>query len=82
MDEEVRRIFKFSGHMFTIVATILFYNHLFVAASNPGFQVQVYFNFYGEGLIELFLFLCFIPFIVFAFILEIKDIRNLRRKKK
>ena len=79
MNNKSKRVLKFSGYMFTIVAAILFYNHLFVAATNPGFFVVVYFDFFGEGLLELILFSCFIPFIIYAFALEVIEIRKLKR---
>jgi len=81
MNQKTKTTFKLAGYVFTIVAAILFYNHLFVAATNPGFHVTVYFNYFGEGLLELILFTCFIPFIVYAFILEIRSIKKLNRRK-
>ena len=81
MNQREKATLKITGYMFTLVAAILFYNHLFVAATNPGFQVQVYFNYFGEGILELILFTCAIPFIIYAFVLEIKAIKKINRRK-
>ena len=85
MNQLARVMMKFSGAMFTLVAAMLFYNHLFVAANNPGFFVVVYFNACGEGILELILFLCFIPFILFSFVTEFKNtckyLQKARRQK-
>ena len=67
MDKRITNILKYSGLMFMGISTVLFYNHLFTAAGNPGFFVTIYFDFFGEGLIELCLFIIFIPFIFFTF---------------
>jgi len=74
MDERISNIIKFSGLMFMGVSTVLFYNHLFTAAGNPGFFVIVYFNYYGEFLGEFLLFILFIPVIMFAVFLYVKEI--------
>ena len=85
MNRPIRAILKFSGSIFTLIAAMLFYNHLFVAAGNPGFFVTVYFDYYGEGMLELFVFLCFIPFILFSFSTEfintLTSIKKARMKK-
>ena len=82
MNQQARVMFKFSGSIFTLVAAMLFYNHLFVAAQNPGFFVVVYFNACGEGILELILFLCFIPFILFSFATEFKNTYKYLQKAK
>ena len=82
MNQSTRVIFKFSGSVFTLVAAILFYNHLFTAATNPGYFVVVYFNFFNEFLFEIALFLCLIPFILFSFVTEFKNTVNYLKKEK
>jgi len=77
---------RFAGTMFMFVAALLFYQHLFVAASNPDFSVVVYFNYFGEGTIELILFCCFIPLIIFSFAVQyleiVKTIKGKRYEKR
>ena len=75
MKKDPSVIFRFTGTMFMLVTTILFYHSLYVAAGNPGFFVTVYFNFFGEGLFELVLFTLCIPFITYAVYKQIKDIK-------
>lgn len=86
MNQPSRVMFKFSGSIFTLVVAMLFYNHLFTAAQNPGFYVVVFFNVFGEGNIELLIFLCFMPFILFSFTMEFKNtlkfIKESRGNKK
>jgi len=82
MNQQARVMFKFSGSIFTLVAAMLFYNHLFVAAQNPGFFVVAYFNYYGEFYLEMILFLCFIPFILFSFATEFKNTYKYLQKAK
>lgn len=72
---------KFTGFVFMIVSTILFYNHLFTAAGNPKFFVTVYFNLFGEGQFELFFFTIAIPFIAFTVIAECYSIVKSTRNK-
>lgn len=43
-----------------------FYLWLVVAMTNPDMSVTVYFNRFGEGLVEMVFFICLIPFIVFS----------------
>ena len=85
MNQLARVMMKFSGSIFTLVAAMLFYNHLFVAAQNPGFFVVVYFNYFNEFYLEVILFLCFIPFILFSFVTEFKNtykcLQKARRQK-
>lgn len=82
MNQQARVMFKFSGSIFTLVAAMLFYNHLFVAANNPKFFVVVYFNYFGEFYLEVILFLCFIPFILFSFATEFKNTYKYLQKAK
>ena len=63
---------RLSGIMWLTVSTMLFYNHLYTAARNPGFFVVVYFDHFGEGLLELILFSAFIPFIIYVLYDELK----------
>ena len=80
MNQRAKVIFKFTGYIFTVVPAILFYNHLLVASTNPGFQVMVYFDYYGEGLIELIIFLSIIPFMINSFALEIMAVKQINRR--
>jgi len=68
------RLIKFTGTMFMLVTTILFYESLYVAAGNPGFFVVVYFNYFGEGMLELVVFTALIPFIVYTIWKEVKSV--------
>ena len=74
MKNDVKTIFKFSGFLFMLVSTILFYQSLYVAANNPGFFVIVYFDHFGEGLIELILFTAFIPIILYTIAVEVREV--------
>lgn len=65
-----------------LISTIMFYNHLFTAAYNPGFFTVVYFDYFGEGLIELIMFTIFIPFILIALFLETREVIKYGRKIK
>jgi len=67
----ITTIAKFSGFMFMAVSTVMFYNHLFVAATTPENFVNVYFNYFGEFKLEFLIFLIFIPFILFCAVTEI-----------
>jgi len=84
MNQQNRKVIKFAGYIFTMITAIMFYNHLFVALFNPGYHVTVYFDYYGEGFIELIFFIIFIPFIIFTFLLEVIDIIKIKQlgKKK
>jgi len=66
MNRKVYNIIKFAGFMFMIITTIMFYNHLFTAASNKKFFTMIYFDYFGEGQVELFFFVIAIPFILFT----------------
>ena len=74
-------LIKYPGFAFMVVSTILFYNHLFTAATNPKFFVTAYFDFYGEGLFELMFFIVAIPFIVATIVLEVYYVYHSMAKK-
>jgi len=85
MNREHSELLRWTGHVFTIVAAILFYVHLFTAALHGKFTVKVYFNYFGEGLVELIIFVIVLPFIAFSGIMQLKetyDVLKERRKKK
>jgi len=84
MNREVKEILRWTGHVFTIVAAILFYIHLFVAALTGKFIVKVYFNYFGEGMLELILFIIFLPFIAYSGFMQLKETYDVvkRRHKK
>jgi hypothetical protein len=69
-------LIRYPGFAFMIVSTIMFYNHLFTAASNKGFFVPVYFNLYSEGLFELIFFIIALPFIWITIALEFISLRR------
>jgi len=69
-------LIKYPGFAFMIVSTIMFYNHLFTAAGNKGFFVNVYFDMMGEGLFELMFFLIALPFIWITIALEFISLRR------
>lgn len=68
------KLLRFSGILSMLITTILFYESLYVAAGNPGFFVTIYFDYYGEGLIELIVFTALLPLIGYAIIKEVKDV--------
>jgi len=72
MLSDFEKIVKFSGTIFMFISALLFYNHLYTAFGNPGFYVVVYFDAFGEGMLEIVLFTFFIPFILFSVIMEFK----------
>jgi len=74
-------LLKYPGFIFMVVSTILFYNHLFTAATNPKFFVYVYFNFFGEALFEFVFFIMAIPFIAITIALEVYDVHHSMAKK-
>ena len=76
------KLIVYSGFLFMTISTILFYQNLYVASTNPEYLVKVYFNQYGEGTIELILFSCFIPFIIFTFVMMSKDVAEVIALKK
>lgn len=82
MREELNKIIEFSGLMFMIVSTIMFYNHLLTAAGNPGFFVVVYFNMLNEGIGELIAFILFVPFILFTVVSGFKRAFRKNRREK
>ena len=79
-DERINNILhicKYSGILFMAVCTVLFYNSLFTAYGNPGFFTWIYFDAFGEGFLELMIFLLLAPFIIFAIVLESINIYKL-----
>jgi len=74
INKDPTKILKFSGFLFMLVTTILFYQSLYVAAGNPGFFVVVYFDYFGEGLLELVLFTSFLPIIMYTIVQEIRNV--------
>lgn len=78
MNRKIYNITKFTGFMFMIITTFMFYNHLFTAAGNKKFFVYVYFDFLNEGQIELFFFTVAIPFILFTIVTVAYDIITYR----
>jgi len=81
MNRKTESILEFAGHIFTLVAAILFYNTLYVAAGNPGFFVVVYFDYFGEGTLELILFTLFIPFIMYSYIITYRRALRIGREQ-
>jgi len=79
---EKEGLVRFAGTIFMFVAALLFYQHLFVAATNPDFSVIVYFNYFGEGTLELILFSCFIPLILISVALQYLDLIKLLKRNK
>ena len=75
----IKRTLRLAGIMFMGVSSALFYQSLFVASRSPHFFVTVYFNRFGEGLLELILFSAFIPFILFVVYDEIKEFTKWQR---
>ena len=78
----ISELAEFSGILFMMISTILFYRHLYVASTNPEWLVNVYFNEFGEGTIELILFSCFIPFIIYSFFANTKEMAEVIAYKK
>lgn len=74
MNEKLSSILEYTGHAFTLIAAIMFYNHLYTAAGNPGFFVVVYFDFYGEATFELIFFTLCVPFIIYSFAMSAKRV--------
>ncbi len=66
-------ILRWTGHAFTLVAAILFYNHLMVATFYGDFDVYVHFNYFGEGLPEFIAFMVMLPFIIFSAYMQLKE---------
>ena len=66
MNRKLYNIIKFSGFVFMIVTTFMFYNHLFTAVGNKKFFVHIYFDYFNEGALELLIFIVAIPFILFT----------------
>lgn len=81
MNKKLFNVIKFTGFVFMIVSTILFYNHLFTAANNPKFFTVVYFDMFGEGQLELFIFTIAIPFVLFTVTTETYSIYVGRRSE-
>ena len=71
------QIIKLAGFTMMLVATIMFYNHLYTASTNPGFYTTVYFDYFGEGLFELVFFTLAIPLILFAYVSEYIDTKKM-----
>jgi len=74
----IKRTLRLAGMMFMCVSSALFYQSLFVASRSPHFFVTVYFNRFGEGMMELILFVAFIPFILYVVADEIKEFTQWR----
>ena len=74
MNRKVYNVIKFTGFMFMIITSFMFYNHLFTAAGNKKFFVHIYFDYLGEGQFELFFFTVAIPFILFTIVTVAYDI--------
>ena len=73
MNRATSEILRWTGHAFTLVAAILFYNHLVTAVLYGDFVVHVYFNHFGEGTVELIAFMVMAPFIVFSAYMQFKE---------
>ena len=82
MRKEYSELLRWTGHVFTLVAAILFYVHLFTAAFEGEFVVKVYFNHFGEGLIELIIFIIVLPFIAFSGIMQLKETYDVLKRRK
>ena len=78
----IDRIITLSGLMFMFITSLMFYNHLYTAFRNPGFFTVVYFDYFGEGTLEIIVFTLFLPFIAFAIYNQIKQIISRPKPKK
>ena len=74
MNRKVFNVIKFTGFMFMIITTFMFYNHLFTAAGNKKFFTYVLFDYFNEAQIELLFFTVAIPFILFTIVTVAYDI--------
>ena len=82
MNKPENQILKFVGFTMMLITTIMFYNHLYTAYSNPGFFTVVYFDYFGEGFFELVFFTLAIPLILFAYLHEYIETREIIRRSK
>jgi len=82
MKREHSELLRWTGHVFTIVAAILFYVHLFTAALYGEFVVKVYFDYYGEGILELIIFIIVLPLIAYAGVMQLIETYNVLKRRK
>ena len=73
-----KHLLKVIGDTLSYAIVINFYIWLLVAMLSDG-VVKVYFNFYGEGLVEYLIYITIFPIITYSVFI---DIRAYRRKKK
>jgi len=71
----MKSVIKISGVIIMLMITINFYIFLFVAMANNG-VVTVYFNHFGEGLLEYIVYILLLPMILFSFYLHLKSYRR------
>lgn len=82
MNKKLFNVIKFTGFVFMIICTIMFYNHLLTAAGNPKFFTPVYFDLFGEAQFELFVFTVAVPFILFTIVTEAYSLFVIDRRYK
>jgi len=82
MNQRLAQFINLIGIIFMIVSTVMFYNHLLTASGNPYFFIDVYFDMYGEGALELFLFTLFVPFILFTIVYQFYQFYVLIKRQK
>lgn len=70
-----------AGSILSFAIVINFYIILFVAMMHGG-KVTVYFNIFGEAVLEYIVYLIILPFIVYSFWLKLKMYRKHRRERK
>lgn len=82
MNQKLFNLIRYTGFVFMVVCTIMFYNHLFTAARNPKFFTMIYFNMFNEAQIELLIFTIAIPFIIFTIANEYYNILKHKESKR
>lgn len=77
----IKPIIRISGTIITFVITINFYIFLLVAMTHDDIVV-VYFNHFGEGLLEYVVYLLLLPVIMASFCLHLKEYRREMKDEK
>jgi len=81
MNLEKKEVIKSLGDRLSFVIVINFYIWLFVAMIEGG-QVTVYFNHFGEALLEYIVYIIIFPIMLYALIWDLKVSKRKRKLRR
>ena len=77
----MNRLIRYAGVMFAFFITINFYVIMIVAMLNNN-VVTVYFNHFGEAIVEYIMYFALAPIIAYSYIYEVIKFRRKKNAKK